>query len=218
MTPILYNKNRTARIGAQTPDTGLTTTERVRFDMAKKILPTPEQLRELLRYEPETGKLYWKTREEKWFKETASRSRRHTCSNWNAKYSGKEAFTATGRDGYKASRINGVGLIAHRVVWAMIHGYWPDGQIDHINGDKIDNRASNLRLATSNQNIFNRSMYRDNASGFKGVHLDKSTGLWRSQITAYGKKKQLGSFSTPEAAHEAYCRAADKIHGEFARY
>src|SRR5690625_5199426 len=86
-TPLVtYSINETARIGAQTPDAGLTKTEREVFDMADKILPTPEQLRELLRYEPETGKLYWKARPAELFKDKRSHGA------WNARYAGKEAF------------------------------------------------------------------------------------------------------------------------------
>lgn len=180
--------------------------------MTERILPTPEQLRELLRYEPETGKLFWLQRDRRWFKTKLS----HTT--WNTRFAGKMAFTATGRDGYMGGTVLSIRMAAHRVAWAVYWGVWPQGYLDHINCEKTDNRLSNLRCATLEQNSRNKKKHKDNESGFKGVHLDRTTGKWRAQIMVNGKRLQLGSHPLPEDAHAAYRKAADDLHGEFARH
>lgn len=94
----------------------------------------------------------------------------------------------------------------------------PEGmEVDHINGDRLDNRRCNLRLATHAQNVRNAGMRKDNTSGFKGVCYYPLTKRWTSQINVRGRRKRLGYFSTPEEAHAAYCVAALQHHGEFAR-
>ena len=94
----------------------------------------------------------------------------------------------------------------------------PDGlQIDHRDGDGLNNRRSNLRVATRSQNMHNRSAYCNNKSGFKGVDFRKEGGKWRAKIRINNKEKHLGMFDSPEEAHEAYCRASEKYHGEFGR-
>lgn len=89
--------------------------------------------------------------------------------------------------------------------------------VDHINGNTLDNRKSNLRICTMAQNSFNRSKQHDNTSGFKGVWYRKDTKKWAAEIRANGKKQRLGCFATPEEAYAAYCKAAKELHGEFAR-
>lgn len=89
--------------------------------------------------------------------------------------------------------------------------------VDHIDGNGLNNRRSNLRLVTNAQNQQNSRMRIDNASGYKGVSLDVRRGRWRACIRIDRKNLHLGMFDTPELAHEAYCEAAIKYHGEFAR-
>src|SRR5690625_1786543 len=103
----MYSINETARIGAQTPDTGLTKTERERFDMAKADSITPEMLRELIDYDPNTGKLFWKPRPAEMFKT----KRAHGA--WNARYAGKEALTSTDGYGYRRGCVFDRGYQAH---------------------------------------------------------------------------------------------------------
>jgi hypothetical protein len=103
-------------------------------------------------------------------------------------------------------------LAMHRVILNA-----PDGlQVDHINGDGLDNRRSNLRLATNAQNLQNQKRRSTNTSGYKGVSLYRD-GRWSARIRANGRRVFLGYFATPELAHAAYCAAAEKYHGEFAR-
>lgn len=170
--------------------------------------PSPSVLPDLLRYEPETGKLYWLTRPERLFPNLQA----HRA--WNTKYAGDEAFKA-GLNGYKTGTIFGWKTYAHRVIWALSYGAWPILKIDHINGDRSDNRLSNLRLATDLENAHNSAKHLTNASGYKGVSAKR--GKWTARIRSDGKIFRLGVFDTPELAHEAYCKAAMKHHGEFAR-
>lgn len=98
----------------------------------------------------------------------------------------------------------------------MIMQPTPDQLVDHRNRDPLDNRRSNLRIATRSKNGMNRGAQANNTSGFKGVSLHAKTGRWRAYITVDKKTKHLGLFPTPELAHAAYVRAADELHGEFA--
>jgi hypothetical protein len=92
----------------------------------------------------------------------------------------------------------------------------PDGMtVDHINGDGLDNRRSNLRVCTEAENNRNRGKNINNTSGYKGVHVTPY-GKYAAAITAHGKQIRLGNFSTPEDAARAYDKAAKQHHGEFA--
>lgn len=94
---------------------------------------------------------------------------------------------------------------------------FPEGmEIDHRNGNKLDNRKENLRVATHQQNLFNRSAQKNNVGGDKGIHLTKSTGRWRAQLK-FGKRRiHVGYFDSPEEAARAYDRVAIEKFGEFA--
>lgn len=93
-------------------------------------------------------------------------------------------------------------------------------QVDHINGNPLDNRRCNLRLCAPSENVFNTRRRIDNKSGFKGVSrcARGARVRWQAHIHAFGKHYVLGRFDTPEAAHEAYKRAALRLHGEFANF
>lgn len=88
--------------------------------------------------------------------------------------------------------------------------------VDHINGNGLDNRRSNLRLATPSQNSRNSKKPITNTSGYKGVTFCKNTGKWVGQIKENNKNHYLGSYDTPEEAYKAYCIAARELHGDFA--
>lgn len=103
------------------------------------------------------------------------------------------------------------------MAWAIHHGEWPDGEIDHINMKRDDNRIANLRLATSSDNRMNSGRQENNTSGMKGVYWKKARGKWMSQIQVASKQIFLGRYATKAEAHAAYCEAAKKYHGEFAR-
>jgi hypothetical protein len=162
-----------------------------------KPLPPVEYIRGLLDYDPETGEIRWKDK---------TQGRRP----------GSMAGTVA-RNGYIAIAIAGRKFLAHRLAWYMATGEDPAAmQIDHINGDKADNRFSNLRLATHAENIRNSPGWRKR-DGYKGAHLVQSTGRWRARIYADGVELHLGTYDTPEEAHAVYKLAASELHGEFAR-
>jgi hypothetical protein len=102
----------------------------------------------------------------------------------------------------------------HRVLTGLECG--DKRQVDHINGNRLDNRRENLRIVLQSENLLNVRRHRDNKSGFKGVSLHKPTGKWIAFIMAAGAHKYLGLFASPELAHAKYCEAAKLLHGEFA--
>jgi hypothetical protein len=113
--------------------------------------------------------------------------------------------------------IDGERILCHVLAWFYTHGVWPADQLDHINGDKSDNRIDNLRIATASQNKANSGPYRNNPTGLKGAYWYKPLQMWVSKIRKDGKLHHLGYFATAEEAHTAYCEAAKRLHGEFAR-
>lgn len=150
--------------------------------MAAKPLPDIDTLHQLLRYEPETGKLFWKERDD-------------VRPGWNTRWAGKEAFTAVDGHGYKMGRISYTIFRAHRVIMAMANGEWPTEEVDHINGVRDDNRLSNLRLVSRSENARNLRRPSDNTSGHVGVSWHKASRKWRASIKTNGEQKYLGIFT-----------------------
>lgn len=116
--------------------------------------------------------------------------------------------------GYRQIHVGGHpprNVLAHRMAWLFCHGSWPEGLLDHRNGDKDDNRIANLRETTIARNLQNRHRPNpDNLSGLLGVA--KSGGRWRASICVDGRQYHLGMFGTPEEAHEAYLSAKRELH------
>lgn len=116
--------------------------------------------------------------------------------------------------GYKKSPLS---IRMHREILGLKPGDGLEGE--HIDPrGTLDNRRSNLRIATPGQNGCNKHIIRSNTSGYKGVSLHRETGKWLAQIQHNHKNQFLGLFMTKEAAHSAYCSAATRLHGEFARF
>jgi hypothetical protein len=156
---------------------------------------TQDTLKELLHYDPETGVFRWLVR----------LSNRSPVGSVAGAVNGKR---------YRIIGIKGKVFYAHRLAWAITHGHWPECHIDHINGDTLDNRIQNLRLATRHQNGRNRGVPASNTSGFKGVSFDRKSGKWRVQVSG----KHIGLFATIEAAAVLARVTREKLHGEFARH
>ncbi len=174
--------------------------------MAKKPLPTPVDLRQLLRYEPETGKLFWREAPLSLFAD-AGYPAAHRRALWNGKYAGKEALCY--RDhaaNYAYGTVFGTKVYAHRAIVAIDQGAWPP-EVDHINGDRTDNRLSNLRAVTRPENAKNRPMQSRNKSGVIGVSWDKSSGKWAAEISEGGTRTRLGYFENIEDAKAARVRS-----------
>lgn len=146
-------------------------------------LPSQEILKQLLAYDAETGALTWRKR-------TSSRN-----------YAGKEAGAAHG-EGYRIVMVNGVSYLAHRIIWKLVTGEDPL-EIDHIDGNRSNNRISNLRTVTSAENSKNMKRAEDNSSGVTGVYFTKRLGKYIAEITANGKYRYLGLFCTLEEATAA---------------
>lgn len=154
---------------------------------------TYAQAASVLKYEPETGRMFWLKR------------------NGRGPAAGREALTALNRGGYKRGHLLGVSVRAHQVAWLFTHGEWPADEIDHVNGDKTDNRPENLRLVTRAQNMRNTAKPITNTSGHVGVSWHKRAGKWEAHIEFCGKKKHLGLFSDLDAAVSARKYAAGEL-------
>lgn len=155
----------------------------------KKPLPEQEYLAARLDYNPETGVLLWRARTPDMFS-SGKRSAEWLCNNWNAKFAGREAFTATSNTGYKIGILEGVSYVAARLIWKLVYGYDPI-EVDHINRVKTDNRLVNLREADRSLNCSNRGLLRNNKSGVSGVYFERHKELWVVEVAGvrYGRRK-----------------------------
>lgn len=153
---------------------------------------TADRLREVLRYDPETGVFTWLV-----------------CMS-NAR-SGAVAGGVRA-DGYWRIGVDKIVYLAHRLAWLYVNGEWPSNQIDHIDGSRSNNRINNLRDVSNDVNQQNRRWARsDNiSSGLIGVGMKR--GKWRARIQVGGVLRQIGTFDTPEEAHAAYLDAKRRLH------
>jgi len=138
---------------------------------------TQSRLKEVLSYDPETGK----------FVRKVSRS--------NSVKVGSVAGTLSPL-GYTQIRVDGKRYLAHRLAWLYTHGYFPENQIDHLNGIRNDNRIKNLREVSNACNLQNTKIRSDNTSGFPGVYWHKQRRKWGAYIQIQGKPYHLGLYDT----------------------
>lgn len=185
--------------------------------MASSIILTAELVRKLVRYEPDTGRLFWIERPVELFRSRWPGQEQSTADYWNRRNAGKECFLAEDDDGYRIGSIFDLTRKAHRVAWAIETGEWPIGQIDHRNGTRNDNRWPNLRPATEIQNRRNSLAERGRVSDFKGVTWHKRDCVWFTRIYVEGKRIQLGTFTDEVEAAKAYDVAAIQHFGHFAK-
>lgn len=176
---------------------------------------SPEMVRQLLRYDPESGHLYWLPRDDALFADGERGGRTAAARSWNTRFAGCRAFTAIGSDGYYIGKIFGRGYLAHRVIWAILHGEWPDEQIDHEAGNRQDNRQEALRAADAGANARNRARHRNNSSSVCGVYWHREIGKWCAQIMKNGRSTYLGVYQSIEEA--AAARRAAEVENGFHR-
>lgn len=152
---------------------------------------TAEEVRRLLNYDPDTGV----------FTRLVNRHRFK---------SGSTAGTISS-EGYVCIKMHRTTHKAHRLAFLVMNGSFPEGQVDHINGDRSDNRWSNLRDVSFNGNVHNqRKAQRSNKSGLLGVSPNNTR--WKATISCNGEYHYLGTFDTPEQAHQAYVTAKRSLH------
>jgi hypothetical protein len=157
---------------------------------------TLERLLEVLAYDPETGIFTRKVR----------LAQCHQAGD-RADFE----VMAGGLRGYRRIAIDGKRYLAHRLAWLYTYGFWPLANIDHVNGDRGDNRIQNLRDVAQSINLENMRRPRSgNPSGLLGV--SEHQGRWRSRITVGGETRYLGMFATAEEAYETYLNAKRKLH------
>lgn len=154
---------------------------------------TVDELRAAIAYDPETG--------------VFTRIKSYGRSKAGTVLGSKTA------QGYLSVSFKGQLTSAHRLAWFYVHGVMPSSPIDHINGDRADNRIENLRCGGYTANNQNRlKPQRNNTSGFLGVGWNPQNKKWRAQITVNNQTKHLGHYDTPEEAHEVYLAAKRKYH------
>ena len=164
---------------------------------------TAERLREIVHYNPETGEFRW-------------RHDRRCGNNRIHRPAGSPAGT-TNKNGYRQIHIDGKNYYGHRLAWLHVHNGWPVGEIDHINGNRADNRIENLREATRSQNSMNSGARSDNRFGMRGVSVITRRGKYEANIKIDGKRICIGKYDTPEAANAAYQARAAQLFGTFRR-
>lgn len=161
-----------------------------------------EFVRSLLDYDPLNGDLSWK----------------HNLARYNSRIYAGKLITGVNGAGYIKMQICGHSYLAHRIIWLMMTCALPDAEIDHISGDPLDNRWTNLRAATRSENNRNCKVSSRNTSGHKGVSWNIQDKKWQAHINLNGKRKRLGYFTDIKSAAAAYENSAAEIFGEFRRH
>ena len=164
---------------------------------------TARYAEECFRIDAECGALVWNVRPEHHFHSIKY------CKGWNARHANRRAGTSC-KHGYIAVSINKKFYLAHRLVWLMESGAWPEHEIDHVNGIRSDNRISNLRECTRQENCRNTGMRSDNKSGHCGVWWDARRGRWQAYIKSGPKRVSLGRFDSFEEAATARKQAEEE--------
>lgn len=163
---------------------------------------TTQEILSLVFYDCESGNFYWSNTIES---KGAGKGKRGHIKG--------DVASRKAANGYLGVTINSVPVLCHRLAWFLTYGKWPDGDIDHKNGVRTDNRISNLRDVPRSINMQNlRSSHSDTESRLLGAYLDKRRGYWYSKIHKDGKTTDLGSFKTAQEAHQAYLDAKRRIH------
>lgn len=119
----------------------------------------------------------------------------------------------TGKDGYVRATVKGQAVLVHRLVWFVVNGRWPEQFIDHINRNPSDNRLCNLQELDNASNLQRQyAPQRNSTTGYRGVTYNKTKKKFQATIKVNGKLLNLGRFTTPEEAYEAYLFAKQQYH------
>ena len=161
-------------------------------------------------FEIKNGDLYWKERPDDHFKSKSTK----LC--WENRFLNKMVGAKGNSHGYLTVHLNGRNHLLHRVVYLFCFGEMP-AQIDHIDGNRKNNKPDNLRKTTSGQNARNSKRHKDNTSGYKGVSICSATGRFMAKICKDYKQIYIGRFDSAKDAAKAYNEYAIKYHGEFAK-
>lgn len=172
---------------------------------AKKKLEI-EVVKQLVDYCPQSGLFTWRKRDEKFIQSRDASVKRKICKNWNARYCEKPAFTTMSARGYFVSTILCQRFYAHQIAWAIFNNEWPD-EIDHINGDRTDNRIENLRNVNHAENMKNLRRQKRNKTGAVGVWYDSARQSYQSYITVDKKRINLGRYKCLDDAIDARKKA-----------
>lgn len=179
-------------------------------DALKELIP------QVLRYDPETGEMYWRHRPASLFSQQGKRSAEWAAANWNSRHAGQRAFTAVGSHGYRNGRLSGRGLLLHRVAFVLMTGGWPRCLVDHVNGDRLDNRWCNLREATVTQNAQNAKGY-SKTSPYIGVSWNSRLKGYMARVNHKGESYYCGfSVDDPERLARQRDKKAKELFGDFA--
>jgi hypothetical protein len=173
-----------------------------------RTLPSAKYLRACFSYNPDTGELLWRERPREHFP---------SCRGWrifNTRNAGKIAGTIH-IEGYCSVKVGPEIYLAHRVIWKLVTRHEPTAQIDHKDGNRLNNAWRNLREAIQTEQNWNASIHRDNTSGFRGV--SRARQKWVADIMTNGVRRYIGVFDTPEEASAAYETAARDLHRDFYR-
>lgn len=178
---------------------------------SKTRIPSSRVVRRLIDYNPETGEMIWLPRPT-WMCRATLDQRAAKMRAWNTRYAGTPALNSIDNGGYKKGRIFDELYSSHRVAWCHYYGKWPDGVIDHIDGNQLNNRIDNLRDTTVMQNSWNCALSARNTSGYTGVRLSSSKKKWTAQIRVGDKCIYLGTYERIDDAVAAR-KAADEKYG-----
>ena len=172
--------------------------------MSVQDLTDYEYANKRLRYEPETGNLYWRHCDKSDF-DTAT-----AYGIAKSRSFGRQAGALDLSSGYYRVTLLGKKYLCHRVAWLLFTGSWPEHEIDHINGDPLDNRIDNLRDVEHKVNVKNASRRSDNKTGFVGVFWDERSKRYKAYVRVNKKLKHLGSFVGIDQAIAARAHAEIK--------
>lgn len=166
--------------------------------MIELAAPTGVKVRlsDLVEYDPERNVFIWHPRPRDLFRSYGEWRR------WNTRYAGKVTFTINDK-GYRRGSLFKKNYFAHRVVWALTHGAWPEGEIDHIDGNRGNNHPSNLRDVSRSENLRNQKLKCFNTSGYSGVSWNPKNKRWVARINERGRSRHIGCFRELEEAAAA---------------